>query len=145
MREYFSPENGSSLLAYILKITCTWFRYSIFGLQDVKHSVSSDTFVAVYLYFSWVFFFFYFLLLLLKVTVVASAVFTKGQQVHSETKNNVIPSRWYNSMTAVYMRENHPTGMRSQPPSGGLLISDSIFERNVVIWESTKFGQRRIY
>ena len=26
-----------------------------------------------------------------------------------------------------------------------LLISDSIFERNVVIWESTKFGQRRIY
>ena len=66
-------------------------------------------------------------------------------QFHSETKNNVIPSRWYNSMTAAYMRENHPTGMRSQPTSGGLLISDSIFKRNVVIWESTKFRQRRIY
>ena len=88
--------------------------------------------------------FFDFPLLLLKVMVVASAIFTKGKQARPETKNNAIPSRWYNSVTSVYMRENHAIGLRRQLSLGGLLIiGDSIFERNAAIQESTKFGQGR--
>ena len=51
-------------------------------------------------------------LLFLKVMVKASAIFTKGEQVRPETKNKAIPSRWYNSVTHIYMGENHPTRLR---------------------------------